>query len=101
MNYESCKKSNSSNSILLPENDLIFNGEPFECIIYLGSMLYASPPNDKPFEIIQRINDVATRVDLIAWVSKSFYHGEILTIANTNITVLPRWNIVQIVEMKL
>lgn len=100
VDYKTCRKSKSSNSIFLPENNLIFNGEPFECIIWLGNLKYASPPNNEPSEIIFRINDVATNIDLIAWLFKSSYRGKTLTIPNTNITVFNRGNVVQIVEKK-
>jgi len=98
--YDICKKSKSSNSIFLPENNLIFNGEPFECIIWLGNLKYANPPNNEPSEMIFRINDVAKNIDLIIWIYKSSYQGRTLTIPNTNITVFNRGNIIQIVEKK-
>ncbi len=100
VDYEICKKSQSSNSIFLPENELIFNGESFECIIWLGNLKYANPPNKEPSEMIFRINDVAKNIDLIVWVFKSSHLGRNLTIPNTNITVFNRGNIIQIVEKK-
>lgn len=98
VNYEICKKAQSSNSILLPENNMIFNGDSFECIIWLGNLKYSNPPNNEPTEIIFRINDVAKNIDLIAWIFKSSYCDKTLTIPNTNITVFNQGNIVQIVE---
>jgi len=100
VDYDICKKSKSSNSVLIPENDSLFNREPFECVIYLGNLRYANPPNNLPSEIIYRINDVAKNVDLIAWIYKSSYHGKYITIPNTTITVFNKGNIVQIVEKR-
>lgn len=99
-NYGLCKKPQSSSRVLLPKNNLIFNGEPFECIIWLGNLQYANPPNDNLSEIIYRINNVAMNIDLIVWIIKSSYRGKILTIPKTNITIFNESNIIQIVEKK-
>lgn len=98
VSYDLCKKKRSSNGIFLPENTQIFNGEPFECLIYLGNLKYANPPNNQPSEMIFRVNDVAKDIDLIVWIYKSSYKGKIITAPNTRITVLTRGNIVEIVQ---
>jgi len=97
ISYNLCKKTNSSDIFLL-ENNLIFNGEPFECILYLGNLQYANPPNNQKSEIIFRVNDVAKNVDLIVWIYKSSYSGKIIKIPNTNIKILNKGNVVQIVQ---
>ena len=100
VNYRLCKKSTSTDAIMLPFNKNIFNGEPFECVIWLGNMAYADPPNYKADEMIYRINDIAHNIDLIVWIYKSDYRGEIIPLPNTSLNVFNTGNIIQAVEKK-
>lgn len=101
VDYNICKISKKSNgSIFLPENNLIFNGDSFECVIWLGNMLYANPPNNNSDEMIFRINDVAENIDLILWIYKSSYRGKKIALPFENKRVFNKWNIIQIVGKK-
>ena len=98
VDYDICKISKkSNNSIFLPVNNLIFNGDSFECVIWLGNMLYANPPNNNSDEIIFRINDVAKNIDLILWIYKSSYRGKKIVLPFENKVVFNRGNVIQIV----
>ena len=85
---------------MLPANDLIFNGNSFECVLWLGNMAYANPPNNNSDEVIFRINDVAENIDLILWIYKSSYCGKKIALPFENKVVFSRGNIIQIVEKK-
>ena len=51
----------------------IYLGDPFICTLSLHHMAYADPPNKQPTEMIYRINDVASNIDLILWFYKTDY----------------------------
>lgn len=97
--YSLCRKKESTSPIYVPANSKIFDGTPFECIIYLGHMAYANPPNNGMNEMIFRLNDVADNIDLIVWFFKSDFRGQVRQIPNTNIKVTIK-NIINIVENK-
>lgn len=98
--YSLCRKIESKFPIFVPLHEKIFDGSPFECIIYLGHMAYTNPPNDGPTEIIFRLNDVAENTDLIIWFFKSKFGGQIHRIPNTNIDVIVN-NVIRVVEKNL
>jgi hypothetical protein len=98
VDYSLCRKKEPSDVIFLPENNEIFNGDPFECIFCLIHMKYMTPSTDETDDIIFRINDVAKNIDLLLFIRKSSYRGKLITIPNTNITVLNKGNVVTKVE---
>lgn len=63
--YKTCQVGLTNDARVLPDKNSIFNGDPFEYYIFLGDMRYQSPPNNKPNELIYRINDVGDNLDLI------------------------------------
>ena len=95
--YSLCKKTESKFPVFVPTHEKIFNGTPFKCIIYLGHMAYANPPNNGPIEMIFRLNDVAENIDLIIWFFKSNFRGQIHRIPNTDIDVAFK-NVINVVE---
>jgi len=97
--YSLCKKKESKFPIYVPTHKNIFDGSPFECIIYLGHMVYANPPNNGINEMIFRLNDVAEKIDLIVWFFKSDFRGQVHRIPNTDIDVIIK-NVINIVEKK-
>lgn len=97
--YSICKKKESKFPIYIPAHEKIFDGTPFECIIYLGHMNYANPPNNGMNEIIFRLNDVAEKIDLIVWFFKSDFRGQVHRIPNTDKDVIVK-NIINVVEKK-
>lgn len=98
VDYNICRKTESSDIIFLPENSRIFNGDPFECFFCLIHMKYMTPSTNESDNLVFRINDVAKNIDLIIFISKSSYRGKLITIPNTNITVLNKGNVVTKIE---
>jgi len=98
--YSLCKKKESKSPIYVPSHERIFDGTPFECIIYLGHMAYANPPNNGINEIIFRLNDVADKIDLIAWFFKSDFRGQVHRIPNTDIDVIVK-NVINVAQKKI
>lgn len=74
--YKNCLTGLTQDARILPENDVIFSGDPFEYYIFLGHMKYQKPPNNGSNELIYRVNDIGENIDLILWVRKSNYYGE-------------------------
>ena len=97
--YSLCRKKESKSPIYVPSHEKIFDGTPFECILYLGHMAYANPPNNGMNEMIFRLNDVADKIDLIVWFFKSDFRGQVHQIPNTNIKVTMK-NVINVVEKK-
>lgn len=95
-----CRTIDVKDGLVLPHNPIIFNGDPFVCIIHLGHMAYANPPNNHPTEMIYRMSDVATNVDLILWVYKTTYRGRLMRIGRSNHTVFSRGNLIEAVEKR-
>ena len=87
--YSLCRKKESKSPIYVPSHRRIFDGTPFECILYLGHMSYANPP----------INDVADKIDLIVWFFKSDFRGQVRQIPNTKIKVTIK-NVINVVEKR-
>ena len=97
--YSLCKKKESKFPIFIPSHKNIFDGTPFECIIYLGHMAYANPPNNSLNEMIFRLNDVADKIDLSIWFFKSDFRGQVHRIPNTDTDVIIK-NVINVVEKK-
>lgn len=97
--YKTCHTGLTNDARVLPNKKSLFNGEPFEYYIFLGNMRYQSPPNNKPNELIYRINDIGDNLDLILWVRKSEFHGEPFEIFGR--TAINNNNRVGIVEPRL
>ena len=97
--YTLCKKKQSKFPIYIPIHKKLFDGTPFECIIYLGHMAYANPPNNEMNEMIFRLNDVAEKIDLIVWFFKSDFRGQVHRIPNSDIDVIVK-NAINVVERK-
>ena len=98
--YSLCRKKKVKFPVMIPQNEVIFDGSPFECIIYLGHMDYANPPNDNPTEMLFRLNNVAKNLDLIIWLFKTAFCGQKHRIPNTTIDIVAR-NVIQVVEKKV
>ena len=97
--YNNCKAILLDDSIIIPENQNIFSGQPFEYYIFLGHLKYQTPPNNKSNEMIVRIEDVAQNLDLLIWFRKSDYKGFQFNIGNT--TAVNDNNRVRIAEPRL
>lgn len=100
VDYSLCKKENSSKGVLLPQNDRIFNGDPFECVFCLIHLKYTTPSTNEVGDVVFRINGLAMNVDLLLFIRKSSYQGRIMTIPNTNTTILNTGNIISKIERK-
>jgi hypothetical protein len=100
IDYDICKKRNPSDKVILPNNIGIFNGKSFECVILLGNTALKNLANNKGDEMIYRLNDVATNIDMVLWFYKSDNTGRIITVPNTQIKIFNTSNIIQVVERK-
>ena len=97
--YQNCLDKLTGDAEILPEHDKIFNGEPFEYILFLGHMKYQSPPNIGEEEFIYRINNIGNEIDMIIWVRKSEFKGELFEYGNR--TAINDNNRVRIAEPNL
>lgn len=82
----------------LVENQSIFNGDPFVCVIYLGHMNYALPQNNGKDEQVFRINNIAKNLDMALWFYKTSYSGHKKIIEGTDISTVGNGNVIEIVE---
>lgn len=97
--YNDCKAILLDDSIIVPENQNIFSGQPFEYYIFLGNLKYQIPQNNKSNEMVFRIEDVAQNLDLLIWFRKSDYKGFLFNIGNT--TAVNDNNRIRIAEPRL
>jgi hypothetical protein len=100
VDYRICRKAVSSNSLLLPSNIYIFNGDPFGCMLYLGHNSNPTPTTKNPAEIIYRLDNVASDIDLLVQIGKSTYGGRMIQLPNTGIQVWATHNVVEILEVR-
>lgn len=83
--YKDCPiNDKEDNSRVIEDDGIILNGEPFEYHVFLGSLRYQTPPNNKLGELVYRINDITSNLDMAIWVRKSSYHGEPFVFGNKN-----------------
>lgn len=88
--YNDCPFASDSNLEVIEDKSDIFNGEPFEYHVFLGDLRYQTPPNNKVGELVYRINDITSKLDMTIWVRKSsfqcdpFMIGDKTTINNNN-----------------
>jgi len=99
VNYNLCKKPSASYKVVISANQKLFDGTPFECILFLGAKDNLTPLS-KSTESTIRVPDVANGLDLLVCVYKSLYRGEMMRIRNTDIQVWSTNNIIEIVEKK-
>jgi hypothetical protein len=83
--YGLCRRDPSEDMVMIPENPMIFNGSPFQFVVFLGNLRYANPPNDKATEMLYRINDVARKIDLLVWLYKTDYRGTWLKVGKSDV----------------
>jgi hypothetical protein len=100
VDYSSCKIIETDNLMTIFRNGVIFGGDPFVCNLYLGHMAYANPPNSQPTEMIYRINDVASNIDLILWSYKTDYQGKLMRVGESDLVIRARNNLIEIIEKK-
>ncbi len=82
----------------LIENNSIFNGDPFVCVIYLGHMKYALPPNNGTNKEVFRINNIAKNLDMALWFYKTSCSRRKKIIEGTDISTVVNGNVIEIVE---
>ncbi|MEA2065791.1 MAG: hypothetical protein U9O65_01610 [Thermotogota bacterium] len=85
----------------LVENQSIFNEDPFVCVIYLGHMKYALPPNNGSNEQVFRVNNIAKNVDMALWFYKTSYSVRKKIIEGTDISTVVTGNVIEIVETNI
>lgn len=98
--YDLCKKPESSSMTWLPTNQTLFNGEPFGCLLYLGSASNLTPCAKYQAEIIHRLNSVANGIDMLIQIGRSSYRGHMIEVPGTTICGWSDPNIVEILEVK-
>lgn len=96
INYSLCKKVKSSNKIYLNKNDIVFDGSPFECRVYLGAKNNQTPI-DSDNTVSMRINNIGNQVDILLVIFKSNYDGTPIKI-NDNLTIMSTNNLIEIIE---
>jgi hypothetical protein len=97
--YQDCIIGSSDDERLIPYNQFIFNGNPFEYLVYLGNKKFLNPPNNGQDELIFRLNNVAQNVDMNIWVRKSDYYGEEFQFGST--TAWKDLNRIRVIEPRL
>ncbi len=97
--YGDCTTGLTDDARIIPANKHVFNGEPFEFCVMLGSMICADPPNSSDHELLFRVNDIAEKIDMIVWIYKSDYHGKYGQVGDTPILITG--NIIRIAERRI
>ena len=97
VDYRICKKVESTNPIFLPNNSILFQGNPFECIFYLGSKDNVRTKGSDD-HIAFRLKEMASSVDLLVVVKPTTYSGEEVQIGDSDIKVWSTNNIIEVVE---
>jgi hypothetical protein len=96
--YTRCKPINLNCPCTILRHADIFDGDPFVCTLFLGSMAYATPPYEPEKELIERLNDVAHKVDLCIWIYKSSSQPEPIRLPGSDLVLNPRANWIEVVE---
>jgi len=99
VNDNLCKKPSASNMVTISANKKLFDGTPFECILFLGTKANQTPLS-KSTESTIRLSDIADEVDLLVCVYKSSYRGEMMKIRNSDKKIWSTNNVIEIVENK-
>jgi len=96
VDYSLCKKPVVDSAVSVPRHAGVFDGTPFECILFLGDKEMLSPKirNDR---CIFRQTGVASKLDLLCCFYKSNHQGEYFTLPNSPERVFVRRNMIEIV----
>lgn len=76
VDYDICRKPFSKDAFLLPYDSAFFGGEPFRCIICLGSSDNRDLIVDAGEELVARLSGAAEGVDLLMVFTKTDYRGQ-------------------------
>lgn len=74
--YNDCILGLTPDAKVIPHNLLVFNGNPFEYLVYLGNKKLLDLPHNNHDELIFRVTDIAQNIDMTIWLRKSDYYGE-------------------------
>lgn len=97
VNYDLCMKRPASNSVFAPENSSIFDGSPFECILYLGNK--SNIPCKSSEKVIGfRRTEIADSVDLLIVFQNTNFQGRHVRLGNSDNWVWSTDNVVDVVE---
>ena len=93
VNYNLCKKQKIYNKATLPLKINIFNGDPFECTLFVGGKK-APTPKESNIDLAYRISFIATNVDILLVIVKSNYFGEWMQLGESTQKVFSRNNFI-------
>lgn len=99
VDYSFCKKPWGNDAALVPYHSGVFDGTPFECILFLGNSSMLSP-KELPNRAVFRLPGVASSLDLLCCFYKSRYRGEYYDLPNGSERVFSRHNVIEIVERR-
>lgn len=73
--YQDCIDGKTDDIVEFPRNDELFNGDPFEYVVYLGNCRNVDLPKSYEAGTSLRLSMIAEELDLLVLVSKSNYRG--------------------------
>lgn len=97
--YSDCKKQPSNDQVYIPQNKGIFSGNPFEYIALLCRSDFKFPDVSSPDEIIFRLPNIASNIDLVVIITKSNYSGAPFRLGDTE--YINDNNLIQVIEKAL
>ena len=97
-NYSHCPIAEKFDCLV--ENDVIFNNEPFICILHLGHKHFPLPENNGDDEFVFRVNDITDSLDLAVWCYKTRPVLARKEIGNSGIFTEEYGNMIECVETK-
>lgn len=96
-NYKLCKKTKPSNPVYIPENNAVFDGTAFACVIFVGNKNNLTP-TPRLSEVAFRLPNVGDELDLLVCAYKINEQGQMMTIEGLNEIIWSTNNMIQIVE---
>lgn len=97
VDYSLCKKENPTNPVYLPKNNVLFDGTPFECRLFLGSKENKTPP-DTFSTVSFRIDNLANIIDLLVLVFKPQLSRPLIRPEGIDHAVFSNRNVVELIE---
>jgi hypothetical protein len=97
VDYSLCKKPLKGGDEIVPYHSGLFDGTPFECILFLGRSSMPSP-RVLPERAVLRLPGVAAGLDLLCCFYKSTYQGEHNFLPSGSARVFSRLNVIEIFD---
>jgi len=100
VDYGICRKPLSGDAFMVPFNPHIFEGDPFTCVIGVGSSANVLPSVDPTQEVVTRIPSIGNGLDLVLDFTKTKYRGREIRVPDTDIRIWSKHNELRVLYYK-